>query len=352
MSFRGGRILWILLLPMLLGGCWDVKDINKRYLPVVMGIDQEKTGNYKIILQVPTVEGGTQMLEGESASISKAVDLIRTKAEKSVDLVHLRLFLISENMARKGIKEVMDYAVRANDISIKSMVAIVHGDFEKTLYHQIKPTPEVSAYDYFSEESGWTPNVSINRVWEAYRSAYSYTEDFAIPLVEAGKRTLFNFSGSAIMRRDRMVGMLTPDETLINNVFQEKYTGGTIEITNEASVIIKKVSVRHHTDWLATGPSLTSMVYMNVVIAENKRNRTNQEVANDIERLLEKRSKAIFEKLGDLKADILGAGQLFRPRMSAGQLKDWKNVWFPKMKHTVTVKVNVLNNIDLKENVK
>ncbi|WP_246079163.1 Ger(x)C family spore germination C-terminal domain-containing protein [Paenibacillus piri] len=346
------RLLIFIFFVAILSGCWDFKDINKRYLPVVMGVDKKDNETYRIILQVPTVKGETLFLEGESSSISKAVDIIRTKAEKSVDLIHLRLFLISRKTAEKGIKEIMDYAVRVNDISIKGMVAIVTGDFEKTLHHQIKPTPEVSSYDYFSEEAGWTPNVSINRIWEAYRSAHSYTEDFAIPLLTAGTTTLFDFKGSAIMRRDRMVGSLSPDETLMNNIFQERYTEGTIEIAKDTSLIIKKASVRNRTEWISSGPKLRSIVKLDVSITESKRDKPNEEIAKDIKNLLEKRAAAISKKLRLLKADVLGNGQLFRPRMSEQQMREWKDKWYPEMQHDITFEINIRDNINFKEKVK
>lgn len=330
-------------------GCWDTKDINKRYLPVVMGIDAGEKEEYLIVVQIPTVKGTTKILKVEAKSISKGVDLLRTNAEKGMDLLHLRLFLISERLAKKGIGNIMDYIVRANDISIKGMVAIVNGDFEKTVYHQIKPTPEVSSYDYFSEEAGWTPNVSIVRVWEAYRSNYSYSQDIAIPLIQAGKDTLFTFSGSAAIRKDRFVGRLTPEETLINNIFQGKYTGGTIEVAMETSVIIKKAAIHHHTEWTSAGPKLHSDIHLDIAISESLKDQTNDQIAKKVEQMLNARSVALIAKLRNLRADVLGTGQVFRPQMTEEQLKDWKEKWFPRLEHQVSFHVKVRSNIYFKE---
>jgi len=346
------RLLLVLSAVFLLSGCWDIKDINKRYLPVVMGVSYGEQEMYQVTLQIPTVVGSTQILQQEARSISKALDLIRTKAEKHVDLLHLRLILISEEMARKGIEEVLDYAIRADDISIKGMVAIVTGDFQKTLYHSISPTPEVSSYDYFSEEAGWTPNVSLVRLWEAYKNSLSYTEDSAIPLVQAGKDTIYEFRGSAIMRKFKMVGKLTPDETLINNIFCEKYTGGTIETTDNASVVIKKAKVRHHTEWTDSGPRLTSRLLLDIEVTENRQGLSNSQIAQNIKTSIEKKSHVIIKKLHTLKADVLGVGRLFRPIMSEQQLKDWKDRWYPILDSRIAIQINVRNNVYLKDQLK
>jgi Ger(x)C family germination protein len=346
------RLLFALCLPLLLSGCWDIKDINKRYLPVVMGVCDGKNDTFQVTLQVPTVSGKTQVLQQEAKSISKALDLIRTKSEKHVDLLHLRLILISEEMAKKGIDDVIDYAIRADDISIKGMMAIVSGDFEEAMHHQVGPTPEVSSYDYFSEEAGWTPNVSLVRLWEAYKNSHSYTEDTAIPLIKAGTDTLYDFQGSAIIRKFKMVGIISPDETLINNIFREKYTGGTIETAQDASVLIKKAKVRHHTKWDASGPSLTSNIRLDIEVSENRKGLSDPEIAQEIKQSIEKRGAVIIKQLHDLNADVLGIGRLFKPKMTEEQLKDWKDRWYPLLKSKIEVQINIRNNIYLKDKLR
>lgn len=343
------RLLLAFGILLLTSGCWDTKDINKRDLPVVIGVTEGEKSKYRVVLQVPSIKGTTDIFEKEADTISKAVDLIRTDAEKSIDLVHLRLFLISKELAKKGINEIIDYAIGANDISIKGMVAIVAEDFIKTMHHRTRPSPEVSSYDYFSEESGWTPNVSIVRVWEAYRSMHSYSQEMAIPLLTAGKNTLFTFEGSAVMRGNQMVGVLTPGETLLYNIFKGKYTGGTIEITQDISVVIKKAVIRHKTKWTSTGPGLLSNIYLDTVVVENSRGKPDDKIEQTIGETLNERAVALVDKLQLLNADVLGAGLIFRPKISDEDNKKWKEAWFAKLKHEIKVHVNVQSDLYFKE---
>ena len=339
-----------LLLTLCLAGCWDTKDINKEYLPVVMGVGKGDTEKYKVVLQIPTAFGKTQILEKESKSISKALDLIRTDSEKSIDLVHLRLLLIDKEIAKQGIGNVINFAVRANDISIKGMVAIVDGDFEKTLYHQISPTPEISSYDFFSEEAGWTPNQSIVRIWEAYRGQNSYSEDLAIPMLKNGDQTLFAFRGTAIMREDRMVGTLTQDETLLFNLFKDKYTGGTIEVAQNTSVLIENAKIKHRTEWTEKGPSLLTDVSVNVVITESPDGKTIATIEKEIQEELSRQFDETVQKIHSLKSDVLGVGLIFRPYMTEANIKEWKAKWLPRLEQKINVHTNVLNEIYFKEN--
>ncbi|ASS65890.2 MULTISPECIES: Ger(x)C family spore germination protein [unclassified Paenibacillus] len=348
-SLRMKLVVLVLGMTVLLEGCWDTKDINKEYLPVVMGIGKGSKEKYKIVLEIPNASGKVQFLEKEAISISKAIDLIRTDAEKSINLVHLRLMLFDLSIAHEGIRDIIDYAVRANDISIKGMMAIVDGDFDKTLYHVISPTPEISTYDFFNKEAGWTPNQSLVRIWEAYRSQNSYSEDMAVPMLQNGDRTLYVFKGTAVMREDRMVGKLNREETFLYNLFKGNYTGGTIEVAKNTSVLIKKSTLKHHRRWSEKGPSLWTDMTLDVVIAESPSGKSNTEIENEVREQLNRNFERTVEKIKGYRSDVLGIGVIFRPQLSQEQIKKWKSEWFPRLEQKIDVHVNIINDIFIKD---
>ncbi|MGN7455071.1 Ger(x)C family spore germination protein [Paenibacillus pasadenensis] len=350
-SLRMKIVAVMIGMMILLEGCWDTKDINKQYLPVVMGIGKGSNEKYNIILEIPDAAGKIQFLEKEAKSISKAIDLIRTDSEKSINLVHLRLLLFDYKIAGEGIRDIIDYAVRANDLSIKGMVAIVDGDFDKTMYHVISPTPEISTYDFFNKEAGWTPNQSLLRIWEAYRSQNSYSEDMAIPLLQNGERTMYKFKGTAVMREDRMVGRLNREETFLYNLFKGEYTGGTIEIAENTSVLIKNVKIRHYPRWSAKGPSLRTDITLDVTIAEGPSGKSNMEIEREVRKQLNRNFEKTVKKLELLRSDVLGVGVIYRPQLSEEQLKNWKSEWFPKLEQKINVQVNVINDIFIKNEI-
>ncbi|GJM83077.1 hypothetical protein HMSSN139_55730 [Paenibacillus sp. HMSSN-139] len=87
-----------------LGGCWDNRDINHRSLPVVMGISKEDA-KYKVFLDIPqsSQEGTRSMLVTRTGqTITEVVDDISSNLETRVDLLHLKVIILSENMPRKG----------------------------------------------------------------------------------------------------------------------------------------------------------------------------------------------------------------------------------------------------------
>ena len=77
------RISLVIVVLLLLSGCWDTRDINKRYSPAVIGIADGGSEKYRIVLQIPTPDGKTQILESKANSISQGIELIRTDARKA-----------------------------------------------------------------------------------------------------------------------------------------------------------------------------------------------------------------------------------------------------------------------------
>lgn len=188
------------------------------------------------------------------------------------------------------------------------------------IHHHIQANPELSSYDYFSEQAGWTPNNTILRLWEAYRDINSYTEDMAIPILSKGTDTLYNFEGSAIMRKDRIVGEISPEETLVYNIFHKKYTGGTNEISDHSSVLVKKATIRRSVSWDGSIPRMNTHINLKVVVSENRYHVSEAEIDQNLEKMVEEKATALIRKLQ----------------------------WFPQMEHEFAADVQILNSIYFK----
>ncbi|WP_053375309.1 Ger(x)C family spore germination protein [Paenibacillus sp. FJAT-27812] len=343
------RFVLLLSFFAFLTGCWNNKDIDKRLLPVVMGIDKGKNGNVHLYLRIPNPENNsTRTIDADEKTIDKAIDMLRTHAEESIDLLHLKLLLISEEVAKDSIKESIEFAVRSREISPKALIAIVSGDFEEVMHDQKKINVGLSAYDFFGKDSGWTPNISIIHLWEAYRGIYTDTEDTAIPIIAKGTATPFLSKGSAIMNKARMVGKISIEETLIYNLYQGQYSGGTVEVMNSSTVSLDNAHVSNHADWSGSTPKLTSHMKLMGVIEEKQGNPTNDQIKKDLEALMRKRYLSLLTRLQANKSDILGIGQYFRNQMSEEQRKKWKETYFPKLKQEFTIDVVIIDSGDLK----
>lgn len=354
----GLRRLFILLTILscvgLLSGCWDAKEINNRALPVVMGVTLNESNEYRVLFRIPILgDSGKRFIvvQAEASTISDAIDKLRTNMKRSLDLLHLKLILISENVARESIKEVTDFAMRTRELEPKAFVAITVGDIGQLIRSDEKSGENegTSFYNFFNKKAGWTPNVSLVYLWEAFRTVYADTEDMALPLISKGKETMLEFKGSAIMHRDKMVGTLTNDETLIYNLFQGRYTGGTVEVMGHASVYILKATVHNYSYWQGETPKVDSKLKLIVTLLESKEPQSNKMIQKELEVLVKERFEKLFHKLQQQKSDILGIGQYFRNKISLNQMERWKEELYPNVQVDLHVEAIIRNSGNLKD---
>lgn len=151
------------------------------------------------------------------------------------------------------------------------------------------------------------------------------------------------------MREDRMVGTLSQDETLLYNLFKEKYTGGTIEVAQDTSILIENAKVKHHARWTDQGPSLATDVTLNIAVTESPEGKTDAQIEKEMQEQLNRQFDKTVKKIHGYKSDVLGIGLIFRPQMSQANIKEWKSKWLPKLEQKVNVRVNILNDIYFKE---
>jgi Ger(x)C family germination protein len=349
MNLRRRIVGWIIFLfcVSLIAGCWDSKDINKRYLPIIMAVNKKNDGQYHVILHYPLPGGkGLASIEEKAPTISKAIDLMRTNVEKDIDLLHIKLILINKSFAQKGIGDLLDVSMRSREISAKALIAIVHGDFEqmnKTL--DASQNTETASFEFFSKQAGWTPNIPIVPLWSAYRAWHSYTEDIAVPVLLIGEKgNLFSFEGSAVMQGDKMISKISLDETVIYNLFRDLYKGGTMEIKKKVSVRIVKSSISNHAEWKQSVPTMRSQINLTALVLEEKGNTiSNEELAAIMEEMIRKKSGELSKNLIKEHSDLLGTGKYFRSKMSDSQRKYWKEKWFPKLVHAIKADVTIGN---------
>lgn len=337
-------IISTFLIALTLSACWDNKDINHRVLPVILGISM-KNKNYMVYLQIPQPNQktiNTKVVIGEGKTITHAIDNISTNMESSVDLLHLKVIVIDEELAKSGVNDIISGFVRSRDVSPKTLVAICEDNMD-TFFSKMKESSEpggTALLEYFEKTAGWTPQIALTSVWETYRSFQTTTQDVAIPILKVGKTTLIELNGSAVMKNGKMIDRISPDETLLFNAFNDESTTGKVEITNDGSVLILTNTMKHDSMFKKNKPYLKSKINLKVSILEIKGDVSADSIRKDMEKILTKRFNTMFTKLQKDESDILGVGQFFRNKLSRDELNDWRTKYYPNL--TLDFKVHVV----------
>ena len=114
------KIIIILISLFLLTSCYDYQELVNLNIVSGIGIDYENN-EYVVTLEIINSskknaenEIKTTILTGKDKELSKAFTKAKEKSSKEIYLKHIELLLLSKNICKHGIKEVLSYLL--NDI--------------------------------------------------------------------------------------------------------------------------------------------------------------------------------------------------------------------------------------------
>jgi spore germination protein KC len=132
--FRKPKIKMILLLPFLLGGCWDLKEIDHLYYVHSVGVDyiNEKYLVYAQIADFSTLaktesggqQGGGKVWVGKGVgkTLEEAIHNLYSSSERTVSWGHLTSLVFSERALDYIMKDVIDLLKRYHEIRLTDWV--------------------------------------------------------------------------------------------------------------------------------------------------------------------------------------------------------------------------------------
>jgi Ger(x)C family germination protein len=333
------KLLLIILSMVFLCGCWDIKDINKRLLPLVMGISKEDNGPYKVTLQIPILKQSDQtsrIISDKGDTVANVLQQIGTNSEDVLDYSQIRLIVIQKDLAENyaEFKKLVEFLMVTEDIPNQALIAVTNENVRDVLsnINNKLSLHSSSLYDYFHKGAGWAPDIYSVTVWEVFRSNFTNTRDMLIPIIRSGKDTVLAFEGSSILKKGKSVSQISPDDSQIIRMLRNKNARGKVESLRSASVVLITSSMENNTALINRRPSLTSTLKLKIRVLERKEGVTNDTIQQELEQLIEQRFYDLFQHSQKIHTDVFGFGQLFQQYIPYHDLKNWRDRDFPHLK--------------------
>ncbi len=197
------KILFLIPLLCLLGGCYDSNEPNDIAYVVALGIDSEEEGNYEFTIQfakTTQISGGASQEGGKEGS--NILEIISVKAptvysgmnvanqvvSKRFTLAHTKLIVISDEIAKKGVRDLFDTFGRNSDIRPNIYIAVSNGKAKEYL-NNVKPVVEVNPVNYYRliYESNYGDYVPRTILKEFYFQLEADDKQNILPLAGVNK---------------------------------------------------------------------------------------------------------------------------------------------------------------------
>ncbi|USG67720.1 Ger(x)C family spore germination protein [Brevibacillus ruminantium] len=242
---KGDRVLpaflvMTLLSTWLLAGCWDRVEINDRAWVLAFSIDKEADGQYRLSLQLPLVgslggpTGGGGGTSGDKSfyvdsaigpTLREASNILQSRMSRQIYYAHHRVIIIGEDLAKSGLREILDIVARFPENRLTSYVVMAKGKGVDVL----KAQPQL---ERFSAEA-MRELVKLRGVTITVKDLAQMLNtpgiDAHLPVVEAvnsqpkGKQKEIQGIGYSVFRDDKMVYFLERNKSNTFRWFQPTF---------------------------------------------------------------------------------------------------------------------------------
>ncbi|MGK5508754.1 Ger(x)C family spore germination protein [Brevibacillus formosus] len=243
-SFRYFALL--IISTILLTGCWDRRELEERASVLAIAIDQdEKNENlYKMTVQIPIpikIAGSSGKGGGNNAdavkimsvtgrTVTDASNNLQMRMNQRLFLGHTRILAVSEEIARKGIQDIMDSFRREPQIRRLLWPIVVKGKASTLL--EIKPRIEPIPVVYMMgliENGMKLGRIPDQTLGDYFNQTSNLTMEPFLNYVEARKNEVI-WKGVAVFRGHKMVGILDHMQSWILLQLRNEKPGGDIVI--------------------------------------------------------------------------------------------------------------------------
>jgi spore germination protein KC len=369
----------ILLTTIWTTGCWNRRELDELSIVYAMGIDQTKTGYLLSVQLVNAQEISSKGATGyatpvtvykvEGDTVFEGLRKLSTKMNRKMYLSHIRVVVLGEALARKGIEDVVDFLSRDHEMRTDFFITVARGRQAEQVLSALTPLEKIPANQMYSalEQSrkSWAVVSGItldkllsNLLSEGSSPVLTVIQMNGDPSVGLSKKNVektepdavIQYVGMAAFQKDKLVGWLNEEESIGLN-----YMLGKVDstIVNVACPQGGKLGI----ELIRTKPKIKVSINQgeptiliefrtegNIGDVECKIDVTDVETLSSIEKKLEDSIRhsiqaAVNKSQKKLKTDIMGFGNA----VHRDQPKLWKQLkanWQQSFVD-VPVKINV-----------
>lgn len=400
LSFKYLKVLAAISIVLSLSACWDYTEIERRGYILGIAIDKAfpiPKGNedtkeyinerdlekiptqlgekkYAYTVQIPllpqaqnkpsgqTGGGGTKEKTWELTilgnSFFEANREYSTRTSTQPFYEHLQVLVISEDVAKDGLGNVLDIMIRDPEMRRRTRVFITPKYAKGIL--DVQPRIEDFSSQYLrelpynaSKTSRILHKTDLGEVSESIHANL----DFVLPRIISTEDEIKN-AGSAVFKKDKMVGWLGEIDTIYLKWIRNAVLGGIIVVEDPMSkndiitLEIKKAKTKITP--ISQGEDIVMKIKTKAKfnIAEESRSLNKPEFNEKHIKLTEKKAQEKIERemddtikyiQRDFRADIFHFSQTIQqqdPDLWNEVKDDWDNI-FPKIKTQITVDVDI-----------
>ncbi|NOJ70509.1 Ger(x)C family spore germination protein [Paenibacillus alvei] len=373
----------IIMLSLLVSGCWNRREMNDLAIAVGMGIDKAEDGQYEVLVQVvdPSEVSARKpsgnrapviVYSAKGGTVFQAIRRMTTFTPRKVYFSHLRMFVFGEALAREGISKPLDFLSRDQELRTDFYIVVGRGTTARDILNFYTPLDKIPANKMYQSlevsDRMWAPTVSV-RLDDLITDLTSYGKDAVLTGIlikgdsEEGKKkenveliespALLKYSGLGMFSGDRLVGWMNETESKGFSYLTDKLENTYIQLPCKSGgkagveVIRSKTKVKAKLNQERPSIDVSLRTEANIADVECNMDTNQQSTLRELEQttgqIMVHNAKKALERAQAEGTDVFGFGEAVHrayPSYWNRHKKEWPQL-FKELQVNVQVDFNI-----------
>lgn len=238
--------LFIILIFMLffLTGCYDANSIESSYYIVAIGIDSGKEDLYKISIQIAKNEdsssssGSSQsssytIYQVEARTFESGISILNNYLNKTINLSHCSAIVFSEEIAKKGIGDIINNLASNAEIRPSAYILISNKSAYDVLDKVSNSGENFSSrfYEYIVSSANYT-GYSEKTTFDEFLSKVNSKFENSVAIYTYVNNDTVQNMGIALFNGDKMIGTVDALDSISHLILTNELKEAIITIPN------------------------------------------------------------------------------------------------------------------------
>ena len=363
--------LIVFLNSIMTSGCWNYREIDKLAVVAGVAIDKGTDERYKMTVEIVQFIGkkearttsSTMTIEGKSI-FDAARNAIAFSGQR-LYWSHTKVVILSEEVAQEGVIKAIDWFKRDSETraDIDLLISRAHSSKDILEAQSIKNAIKSFEMREMIDNQRSLSKAPRVQLWEFLNSMMAKGVTAIAPTVDlevVNDVTVPHINGTAIFKKDKLIGFIDGEETKDILFVQDKIEGGLIihvesESKEEVPLSLEIFNSKTKINPLVNKGNVEFKVHIETTVAlaelegskDFNEETTRLQLESSIERVMKARIERTIKKIQhEYKADVFGLGKRLRedkPKLWNSLESNWETN-FEDAKINVVVKVHIKNS--------
>ncbi|MEN6325642.1 MAG: Ger(x)C family spore germination protein [Syntrophomonas sp.] len=350
-------------------GCWNYREVDDVSIVAGVAIDQGVNKKYQVTVEIVQTSGGreskttSKLLTMEGNSILDAVRNGISLSGKDFYWSHAKVIIVSRKIAGEGMVKVTDWLSRDPETRLDVHLLISKEDSAKKILEGKSMTVEVKSFeldDILKNQKNLFKAPQIE-IWEFTNNLAEEGISAITPSTNLEKENgadVLQIMGSAVFKRDKLIGFIDGEETKDMLFVQNQIKGGLLTVNENGGktpVTLEIFKNETKIEPIISGSNIEMSISTDTIVAIDEiggnedyiDDEGRKKLEQDTEKMLKNRIERFVKKIqSEYGADIFGFGVKLREDHN----KVWNEVsehWEERFKDiniTVKTKVHIRNS--------